>query len=150
MYSVFEELLNAKGVTAYKVSKATGISTATLSEWKNGKYTTKEDKLTKIAEYFGVSTEYLKTGKDTRFSDENAHLVALIRADERLNSALATRGGLKKGGNIALMIMFFLAFIIGFTNAEFYGDLKVWASWCFLCAAIAMISFNRQRRGFAE
>lgn len=88
MYSVFEELLNAKGVTAYKVSKATGISTATLSEWKNGKYTPKEDKLAKIAEYFGVSTEYLKTGKDTRFSDENAHLVALIRADERLNSAL--------------------------------------------------------------
>lgn len=64
--------------------------------------------------------------------------------------SIATRGGLKKGGNIALMIMFFLAFIIGFTNAEFYGDLKVWASWCFLCAAIAMISFNRQRRGFAE
>lgn len=64
MYSVFESLLEEKGVTAYRVAQATGISTATLTQWKQGKTTPKADKLKKIAEYFGVSLEYLMTGKD--------------------------------------------------------------------------------------
>ena len=34
MYSVFEKLLKEKGVTAYKVAKDTGVTTATLSSWK--------------------------------------------------------------------------------------------------------------------
>lgn len=44
--------------TAYQVSKDTGISTATLSSWKNGDYTPKLDKLKILADYFGVSIEY--------------------------------------------------------------------------------------------
>ena len=60
---VFEQLLSKYGVTAYKVAKETGITTATLSNWKQGKYTPKQDKLQKIADYFGVSLEYLMTGK---------------------------------------------------------------------------------------
>lgn len=37
MYDIFEKLCKEKGVSAYRVSKATGISTATLSDWKTGK-----------------------------------------------------------------------------------------------------------------
>lgn len=37
MYDKFESLLKEKGVTPYRVHKETGISTATLSDWKNGK-----------------------------------------------------------------------------------------------------------------
>jgi len=59
MYAIFEELCKQKGVTPYKVSKATGISTATLTSWKQGKYAPKIDKRRKIAEYFGVTLEYL-------------------------------------------------------------------------------------------
>lgn len=62
MYKKFEKLLNDKGVSAYQVSKDTGIATATLSEWKNGTYTPKADKLMKLAEYFGVSIEYFLKG----------------------------------------------------------------------------------------
>lgn len=58
MYKKFEKLLKEKGVTAYKVSKTTGIATATLTAWKQGKYIPKADKLRKIAEYFGVTIEY--------------------------------------------------------------------------------------------
>ena len=63
MYKIFEELLNLHGITAYKVAKETGISTSTMTEWKKGKYVPKADKLQKIADYFGVSLEYLMTGK---------------------------------------------------------------------------------------
>lgn len=43
-YQRFVELCEKKGVTAYKVAKETGITTATLSNWKNGRYMPKADK----------------------------------------------------------------------------------------------------------
>mgnify|MGYP003282049348 CR=1 FL=1 len=64
MYEIFQKLLEKHHVTAYKVSKATGISTATLSDWKKGRSNPKQDKLQKIADYFNVSLEYLLTGKE--------------------------------------------------------------------------------------
>lgn len=59
MYEVFEKLLKLNNVTAYKVSKATNIPYSTLSEWKSGRSKPKVDKLQKIAEYFGVTVDYL-------------------------------------------------------------------------------------------
>lgn len=64
MYEIFVKLLEKYGVTAYKVSKATGIAGSTFTDWKNGRSTPKQDKLQKIADFFGVSIEYLMTGKD--------------------------------------------------------------------------------------
>ena len=64
MYEIFEKLCEAKGLTPHKVSKATGIPTATLSNWKAGRYAPKQDKLQKIADFLGVSLEYLMTGED--------------------------------------------------------------------------------------
>lgn len=57
MYDVFERLCKEKGVTAYKVAKATGISTATFSNWKAGRSVPKTDKLQLIANYFDVPIE---------------------------------------------------------------------------------------------
>ncbi len=65
MYEIFVELLQNKGVTAYQVCKATGIAGATVSDWKKGKSTPKQDKLKKIADYFEVSLDYLTTGKES-------------------------------------------------------------------------------------
>ena len=54
MYEVFEKLLEQRGVTAYQVSKATGITQSTFSDWKHGRYMPKIDKLCTIANYFDV------------------------------------------------------------------------------------------------
>ncbi len=60
MYERFEKLLEERGVTAYEVAQKTEIAQATLTAWKQGKYTPKIDKLCKIANYFGVSvTEFI-------------------------------------------------------------------------------------------
>lgn len=59
MYSIYEKLLNEHKITSYKVSKDTGISTATLSDWKTGRSVPKLDKLKKLADYFGVTLNYL-------------------------------------------------------------------------------------------
>ena len=58
VYSKFLELLAQKQVTPYQVSKATGISESTLSDWKHGKCKPKVDKLMKLADYFGVDVIY--------------------------------------------------------------------------------------------
>ena len=73
MYEIFEKLLAERGVTAYRVSKETGVTTATLTSWKQGKYTPKPEKLQKIADYFGVSLEYLMTGFNTTAEEPKLH-----------------------------------------------------------------------------
>lgn len=64
MYEIFERLLNERGITAYKVAQETGVTTATLSSWKKGRYTPKREKLQKIADYLGVTVDYLMTGEE--------------------------------------------------------------------------------------
>lgn len=58
LYEKFAELLREHKITAYKVAKDTGIATATLTNWKQGKYIPKADKLLILANYFGVTIEY--------------------------------------------------------------------------------------------
>lgn len=81
MYEIFSELLQKYGVTPYKVSKETGVSQSTLSDWKRGISTPKPDKLQKIADYFGVSLTYLLTGNTTE--PEKKKAPELNARDER-------------------------------------------------------------------
>ncbi len=58
MYKKYAELRDNLAVTDYEVSKQTGVSTSTLTNWKYGRYTPKADKLKRLADYFGVSIEH--------------------------------------------------------------------------------------------
>lgn len=78
MYEIFEQLLQLKRVTPYQVSKATGISQPTLSAWKKGTYTPKQDKLQKVADYFGVSLDYLLGRTDSIVVDTKKAAVTFI------------------------------------------------------------------------
>ena len=64
MYDIFEQLLQKYGVSAYKVAKETGVTQSTLSDWKRGRSTPKSENMKKLADYFGVSIDYLMTGKE--------------------------------------------------------------------------------------
>lgn len=59
MYDIFMQLMEEKGVTAYRVAKDTGITQATLSRWKTGKVSPSIETLQVLAEYFGVTIDYL-------------------------------------------------------------------------------------------
>lgn len=59
MYEIFMQLLQDRGISTYKVAKETGISNSTFSDWKNGRSKPKQDKLEILADYFGVSVDYL-------------------------------------------------------------------------------------------
>ena len=68
MYERFNKILQEKGLTAYKVAKDTGVSRSTLAAWKKKEYTPKLDKLQKLANYLGVSIQYL-TGESNEIDD---------------------------------------------------------------------------------
>jgi len=85
MYEIFAQLCKQHGVTPYKVSKETGVSQPTLSEWKKGTYTPKQDKLQKIADYFGVTLDYLmgNTHANEQTPPETQKAPTLNKKDER-------------------------------------------------------------------
>lgn len=62
MYEIYCKLRDSKGVKDSDVVKATGITKSTFSDWKSGRSKPKNDKLQKIADYFGVTIDYLMTG----------------------------------------------------------------------------------------
>ena len=63
MYEIFEQLLHKKGVTPYRVAKDSGVTQTALSNWKSGKSIPSLSTLQKIADYFGVTVDYLMTGE---------------------------------------------------------------------------------------
>ena len=82
MYKKFERLLELKGVTPYRVHKDTGISTATLSDWKNGKSQPKKDKIEIICKYFDVPISYFyeteAAGGKYYLNDETAEMAQAL------------------------------------------------------------------------
>ena len=58
MYSKFELLLEKNNVTAYQVSKATGIVQSTFTDWKTGRSKPGVEKLYLLSKYFDVPIEY--------------------------------------------------------------------------------------------
>jgi transcriptional regulator with XRE-family HTH domain len=80
MYEIFEQLLQKHGITPYKLSKEIDVSQSTLSDWKRGRSTPKQDKLQKIADYFGVTIDYLMNGEEKEekpyFLDDDARKIA--------------------------------------------------------------------------
>jgi len=89
MYEIFDLLLKKHNLSSYRVAKETGISQTTFSNWKAGRSTPKQDKLQKIADYFGVTIEYLM-GKEERpnqayyLNDETQERLQALKVNDKL------------------------------------------------------------------
>ncbi len=70
MYEIFEQLLQKFNVTTADVCKATGIGQSTMSNWKSRRNLISGKNAQLIADYFGVSVDYLMTGKEKDISDK--------------------------------------------------------------------------------
>ena len=57
--NIFVEYINVHNITAYQIAKATGISQGLMNEYKNGIKIPTVNNLVKIADYLGVSVDYL-------------------------------------------------------------------------------------------
>lgn len=64
MYDIYEKLLALRNVTTADVCKATGISQSTMSNWKKRRNDLSVKNAQKVADYFGVTVDYLMTGTE--------------------------------------------------------------------------------------
>lgn len=64
----FVQILQERNITAYKVSKETGISQGRMNEYKSGKTMPTVENLVKIADYLECSIDFLlgRLGTDER------------------------------------------------------------------------------------
>lgn len=53
--------------------------------------------------------------------------------------SVATRNAKGKGGNIAIIVLFGLAALIGFIGQGSFADLAIWAGWCLINAIVAFV-----------
>ena len=59
--------------------------------------------------------------------------------------SVATRNSEKKGGNIALIVLFGLAALVGFTGFGSFSDLAIWSGWCLINAAWAVAAMIKSK-----
>lgn len=70
-------------------------------------------------------------------------LVSLMLLVGGIVSIVTRKGG--KGGNIALIVLYGIGALIGFTMAGSFGDLYLWAFWCLVCVIFAIISLVKKK-----
>lgn len=63
LFERIEELRNSRGISQGKLEKELGFSNGSISKWKNS--TPNPERLKKLADYFGVTVEYIMTGEDS-------------------------------------------------------------------------------------
>lgn len=70
-YTIFNQLLEENGLSPYKLAKNTGMSASTIRRYKTNPNCSPVAKhITKIANYFGVSTSYMTGETDVTNADE--------------------------------------------------------------------------------
>lgn len=87
------------GYTDYKVAKETGIGTATMSNWKNGKYIPKSDKIQKIAALLNTTEKFIIDGEDDvsnsyYINEETAQVAQEIFENKELRALFDVQRGM--------------------------------------------------------
>lgn len=80
MYEIYCKLRDEKGVKDADVARETEITKSTFTDWKNGRSVPGSEKMKKIAEYFGVTVDYILTGEKPEipvFEPEHLELIEL-------------------------------------------------------------------------
>ena len=84
-----KELCKKNGISMNQLEKTLGFGIGYIS--KLGSTTPNAKKIKQIADYFGVSVDYLMTGKEpteSKYSTEMALLVGKLRNDKAMSEAL--------------------------------------------------------------
>ena len=90
----------------------------------------------------GVANTLAENGE---ISGSAGILVAILMLTGGIVS-ISTRKSLGKGGDIALVILFGLAALVGFTNYGSYSDLAIWSGWCAINAVLAVIDMVKKKK----
>ena len=70
-------------------------------------------------------------------------IVAVLLLAGGIVSICARKGG--RGLNIALIEIFGIGAVVGFTMAGSFADLNIWAGWCLINVVLAVVSIVKQK-----
>lgn len=98
MVEIIKKLCKTKGTNLKKLEETLEFGNGTIRNWD--KKEPAAYKLYKVAEYFGVSMEYIITGKEKTYNQEEITLIQLYRAadqrgKERIMQDAITEGTIK-------------------------------------------------------
>lgn len=87
-YEIYKKLCDTIGKSPTGAALEMGISKGTVSFWKNKGSVPNADTLQRIADYFGVSTDYLLNGTEAEKTDEEdlAEMLQRIKDDPELRT----------------------------------------------------------------
>lgn len=71
-------------------------------------------------------------------------LVAVLLLAGGIVSIVARKGG--RGKNIAVVVLYGIAALVGFTMAGNFSDLRIWAVWCLICALLAVVTLVKEKQ----
>lgn len=92
-YDKYVRLCNSVGKTPSAVAIEIGIEKSTVTRWKNGKSQTDKN-IQKVADYFGVSVEWLKSGSDLEPDIKEKPTAVNGELDEDLQELIALLNGM--------------------------------------------------------
>lgn len=70
-----KELRQEKQLTQAKLAKELNVTQQSYARWENGKVTPSPEKLSNIAKFYGVTTDYLLEGKKSDIDLSNVELL---------------------------------------------------------------------------
>lgn len=94
----------------------------------------------------GISNALSENGEA---SGSGGIIVAIMMLSGGIVS-VSTRKSNGKGGNIALIVLFGLGALVGFSLAGSFSDLNIWAGWCLINAVLAIIDMVKGNKSKAE
>ena len=81
---ILNRLLAEKKINALMLAKRIGVPKSIVYEWKNGEREPSVDSMVRVADFFGVSLEYL-TGREEPIRPEERELLLLFRSARALS-----------------------------------------------------------------
>ena len=79
-----QALMTARGIKKTAFAAAVGVSYGNVSDWQSGRSSSSVEKLERIADYFGVSLDYL-VGRDDRYPAPSEDACELMRIYDTLD-----------------------------------------------------------------
>ncbi len=92
-YDIYVALCKENGKRPSVVAQELGINKSNVSNWKNNGYTPRGGALNKIADYFGVSTDFLLGNEINDSAPEQNHVVIEIPDNYKKNAPLSPNKG---------------------------------------------------------
>ena len=101
-YDTLKKLCEEKNISPSKAATECGISRSTVTWWKQHKTSPNSEQVSKLAEYFGVSTDYLlgndqkeKPAQNVQVRDEHDNIVVLDDETRNLIDSLRSKPEMK-------------------------------------------------------